>query len=213
MKPVIKVNGAELGIFTSVTYVLERLIDFSREGTPDQNVQGFKNLRYSVNHPNILNSYLVFHRNARREGENSTYTEAIKQGNVFAIRAHNTTNVYIYRPQLPNDSNDKGFLKIHNEKKELFYSSSHLPLKIDDIVFGPFPKPGYFGQMTLVYITAVYEPDNQALAFVNGYSVSKDGIIAITEWTGPSFGCKGWGYNNNFGAVMAYAPDAYPRWK
>nr|CBA72269.1 hypothetical protein ARN_09890 [Arsenophonus nasoniae] len=67
--------------------------------------------------------------------------------------------------------------------------------------------------MTLVYITAVYEPDNQALAFVNSYNVSKDGYISVTNWTGPSFGCKGWGYNNNFGAVMAYAPDAYPRWK
>ncbi|WGL93744.1 hypothetical protein [Arsenophonus nasoniae] len=212
MKPVIKVNGAELGLFSSVTYVLERLIDFSKEGTPDP-VDGFKNLRYGVKQPNILNNYLVFHRNARYQGQSSTYTEALKDGNGFTIRANNTTNVYIYRPQLPADSNDKGYLKIYNDKNELFYSSSNLTLKITDIVFGPFPKSGYFGEMTLVYITAVYEPDNQALAFVNGYGVSKDGIISVTNWTSPSFGCKGWGYNNNFGAVMAYAPDAYPRWK
>ncbi|MFS1539324.1 MAG: hypothetical protein ACL7BU_12295 [Candidatus Phlomobacter fragariae] len=213
MKPTIKINGSELGLFSSLTYVLERLIDCSKEGTPDLNVGGFKNLVYKVKHPDILNQYLVFHRNARMEGNYLTYTDALKKGDTFAVRGHNTTNVYIYRPQLLSDANEKAYLKIYNEKGGLFYTSNNLPLKIADVLTGPFPNEGHIDQMALVYINTVYQPANEAVAEIWGHSVSSDGIVAITKWTCPGYGRKDWGYVNNFGALLAYAPDAYPRWK
>lgn len=221
MKPVISVNGNELGLLSSVTYVLEKIIDMSTLPEDKDNSTYWHKAHYSVEHPKIWDKYIVFHRDAYIDGIGASmlrYSWTNQQMNFLGLK---TLKIYIYRPILETDVSKKSGVNIYNEDGSLFYSSDKFPLRIKDIITDlswegtilSYNKPldhrsGYQGCMVLTYLTVSVEGDFFSLLF--GYGINNSGNVSRTT---DLAGLGGGGvYGNDIGCIVAYAPDCYPQW-
>lgn len=221
MEPVISVNGNELGLLSSVTYVLEKIIDMSTLPEDENNSTYWHKVHYSVEHPKIWDKYIVFHRDAYIDGIGASmlrYGWTNQQMNFLGLK---TLKIYIYRPILETDACKTSGVNIYNEDGSLFYSSDKFPLRIKDIITDlswegtilAHDKPldhrsGYQGCMVLTYLSVSVEGDFFSLLF--GYGINNTGNVSRTT---DLAGLGGGGvYGNDIGCIVAYAPDCYPQW-
>lgn len=222
MRPAISVNGAELGILSSVTYVLEKILDMSKDGIKEPGLYDFVRGEYTVLYPSMWDKYIVFHRDARMDGIGSNMLRHGWNNKNLRFLTTNTVNIYIYRPIVESDIDTKIKVNMFNDDNKLFYSSSKFPLRIktiiSDLTYGgtilDIQKPldyrsGYAGCMVLSYISTSFEMSFGG--FVFGFGVTKDGYVTrVSNLVGLG---GGGAYANDIGCIVAYAPDAYPRWK
>lgn len=222
MRPVISVNGAEVGILSSVTYVLEKILDMSKEGIKVSGLYDFLRAEYNVIYPEIWGKYIIFHRDARITGIGSNMVRHGWDNKKIRFLSAESVNIYIYRPIVASDIDTKTKVNIFNEENKLFYSSGKFPLRIKTIISdltyaGTILDPqkpldyrsGHTGCMVLSYISTSFEMSFGG--FVFGYGVTRDGYVTRTS---NLVGLGGGGaYANDVGCIVAYAPDAYPRWK
>ncbi|MEQ4922339.1 hypothetical protein [Proteus hauseri] len=227
MKPIIAINGAELGLLSSNTYILEKIINMLEDGTvEDPRYPTLRYYAYNVLYPDIWDKYIFFHRSVRYkwggEGEGGGATAfPIPDGkSQFGIMCADYNNIYVYRPILDVDRDLKTKVNIFNDDGKLFYSASKLPLRIKDVITNlsydgiinnkPLPHiSGHDGCMVMSQVTDVIELSFFSMGL--GYAISNDGII--TRSTFPSQFGGGDSYSNDQGCIVAYAPDALPRWK
>ncbi|WGL97223.1 hypothetical protein QE177_04705 [Arsenophonus sp. aPb] len=203
-----------------MTYVLEKIINLDREGEHETwPTEDHRSFTYSIKYPSMWDKYIIFHRNARTNGIYTNFVNAHRNATSISMFAMKTVNVYVYRPIVDSDRNKSVYVNIYNENGSLFYSSSSFPLRIKDIITGisydgvnegkPDYRSGYQNCMVLTYLSAIWEYSFAKTIF--GYGASNDGYIA-RSWDNAALG-GGTSFTNDFGCVVAYAPDAYPRWK
>lgn len=227
MRSIIAINGAELGLLSSNTYVLEKIINMLEEGTVnDPRYPTLRYYTYNALYPDIWDSYIFFHRSIRYKwgGENTSggaIAYPMPDGkSKFYFMCPDYNNIYVYRPIVDGDRDLKTKVNIFNEDGKLFYSASKLPLRIKDVITGlsydgllddkklPYVS-GHSGCMVMSQVTDVWELDFFSLGL--GYAISNDGVITRAYF--PSQFGGGESYSNDQGCIVAYAPDALPRWK
>ncbi|MEZ2756124.1 hypothetical protein ACBQ54_00175 [Providencia vermicola] len=223
MKPRIAINGAELGLLTSNTYVLEKIINMLEDGVVSD--PRYPNLRYYSfipNFPELWDSYIFFHRDARRNfdgryGGGVAYPIPLSDKNI-SFTCGDSINIYAYRPIQESDIDLKLKFNIFNEEGKLFYSASKLPLRIKTVLtdvpkidFNGVVEPvfGYENCMVMSQVTGVDEASFFSIGY--GYGITNDGVINRAAFFAQYGG--GESYDNDQGCIVAYAPDTLPRWK
>lgn len=223
MKPRIAINGAELGLLSSNTYVLEKTINMLEDGYIGD--PRYPNLRYYTfipNFPDYWDKYIFFHRSPRynwngTDAAGMAYPVPLSPQNI-SFMCPDIINIYVYRPIQESDIDLKLKFNIYNEDGKLFYSASKLPLRIKtvltDVPKSNFNEPlkpvfGHENCMVMSQVTCVDEAGFFSIGY--GYGISNDGALTRAAFLSQFGG--GESYDNDQGCIVAYAPDALPRWK